>query len=100
MKRFRVEMSARAQEDLIEIHGAIHLLNPKAAERILRDIEMRIDSLVDMPERGFRRSQLDPDMRIVIEGEYLIMYRVEGGRVNIVRIVFGKRDLARLEFGE
>ncbi len=96
--KFRVQLTERAEEDLIDIHSAIAKLNPQSADRILMQIDGRLNALADMPERGFRRPHIREDLRIVVEGDYLIFYRIDGASVQIVRIVYARRDLLKLEF--
>ena len=97
VSKFRVQITRQAEEDLIEIHSAIAKLNPQGADRMLFKIEERMNALVDYPERGFRRPHIRKDLRIVVEGDYLIFYRVEESSVHIVRVVYGRRDLLKLE---
>ena len=98
MAQFRVRLTERAEEDLIEIHSAIEKLNPQSADRILLQIERRLNALAEMPERGFRRPHISEDLRIVVEGEYLVFYKIKSAYVQIVRIVYGRRNLLNLEF--
>ena len=95
--KYRVQLTERAEEDLIEIHSAIAKLNPQSADRILLKIEERLNALADMPERGFRRPNISYDLRIVVEGDYLLFYRVDEASVHIVRVVYGRRNLLKLE---
>lgn len=96
MSRRSIKLTALAAEDLIGIQQAIAKLNPFSADRILLKIEARIATLCEFPDRGFRRPRLDPDMRIVIEGNYLVMYKADELAVTIVRVVYGRRDLSNI----
>jgi toxin ParE1/3/4 len=45
---------------------------------------------------GPERPEITPDARMLVEGDYLILYRVRPDGVDIVRIVHGARKLAEL----
>ena len=95
-RRFRVSLTAQAEEDLIAIWLAIAEKNPPAADRLLMLLDERIDSLVEYPDRGPPRPELGRDMRILVEGDYLVIYRAQKSGVTVVRVIHGARDLRRL----
>jgi toxin ParE1/3/4 len=93
----------QAREDLIEIYIYIGLDNPSAAERIFDALEARVKLLADNPRLGARRPEIRPSTRMLVEGEYLVLYEThpdsdEDGidAVEIVRIVDGRRNLKNL----
>jgi toxin ParE1/3/4 len=101
--RVALRWSRQAREDLLEIYVAIGIDNARAAERIYDRLERRAEILREQPRLGPRRTDIRPTMRVLVESPYLIFYetvpdedskRVE--RVEIVRVVDGRRDLARL----
>ena len=66
-------------------------------------LERRTEILRDQPRLGPRRSDIRPSMRMLVENLYLILYETtpdtdDGpiGRVEIVRVIDGRRDLAGL----
>ena len=92
-----------AREDLIEIYTYIGLDNPSAAERIFDAVEAKVLMLVDNPRLGVRRSEIRSSTRMLVEGQYLILYEThpdcdEGciDVLEIVRIVDGRRNLKNL----
>jgi toxin ParE1/3/4 len=93
--RFRVQIQKVAAEDLIGIWETIAVQNPPAADKLLRKLDQRIDSLFDMPERGVPRDDLSPGVRILIEGKYLIFYRVQNSKVVVLRVIHGAKDLSK-----
>ncbi len=93
---FRVQVKAEAEEDLIEIWGDIAQHNPIAADNYLKLLGDNIDSLFDMPERGSLRDDLLPNVRVLVEGKYLIFYRVNGKAVEVLRVLHGARDLSQI----
>ena len=65
-------------------------------------MESKVDLLVGHPRLGVRRPEIQRSVRILMEGPYLILYEThpdtdEGPieRVEIVRVVDGRRDLSR-----
>ncbi|MGH6854275.1 MAG: type II toxin-antitoxin system RelE/ParE family toxin [Aestuariivirga sp.] len=96
MKRFRVRLSARAEEDLIDIWFAIAADSPANADRFLDRLNERIDSLADFPERGASRPEIGKGVRFLVEGNHLILYRAQVAGVEAVRIVHGARELRDL----
>jgi toxin ParE1/3/4 len=94
--------SPQAREDLLDIYVYIGVENPVAAERLYSAIEAAIGRLAKHPRLGVRRPSIFPSTRVLIEGPYLILYEndpdTEEGplnRIEIVRIVDGRRDLTR-----
>ena len=74
-----------------------------AGERIYDRIEARTRILSVQPRLGPRRGDVRPSMRVLVESPYLIFYETipdtDSGpveKVEIVRVVDGRRDLPRL----
>jgi len=93
----------QAREDLIDIYTCIGLDNPSAAERIFNTIEAKAKLLTEYPRLGVRRPDIRPTTRILIEGQYLILYETHPesdeddiNTAEIVRIVDGRRNLKSL----
>jgi toxin ParE1/3/4 len=93
MKRFRVRLTARAEEDLIGIWFSIAGESPVNAGRFLDVLNERIDMLSHSPDRGVARPEIGKGVLMLIEGNYLILYRVNSSNVEIVRVIHGARDL-------
>jgi toxin ParE1/3/4 len=93
LKRYPIIKSGEAAEDLIEIWAAISAKNPPAADSYLHRLQRRMDVLETMPERGVPRYDLLPALRMLVEGNYLIFYRFDGTKVDILRVLHGARDL-------
>jgi toxin ParE1/3/4 len=101
--RPKLEWTARAYEDLVEIYSTIALDNADAAERLLATIEQRVKSLVEHPRMGTRRPEIAESARVLVQGIYLVLYELHPDtnsgpvdEVEIVRVVHGMRDLSRL----
>jgi toxin ParE1/3/4 len=101
--RPKLEWTARAYEDLVEIYSTIAVDNEDAAERLLAAIEQRVKSLVDHPRMGSRRPEIAKSARVLVQGAYLVLYELHPDsdrgpvdEVEIVRVVRGMRDVSRL----
>jgi toxin ParE1/3/4 len=93
---FRVQVNIEAEEDLIDIWSDIAEHNPIAADKYVKRLGDRIDSLFDMPERGSKRDDLQAALRMLVEGNYLIFYRVTERNVEVVRVIHGSRDISKI----
>ncbi|WP_219821280.1 type II toxin-antitoxin system RelE/ParE family toxin [Methylobacter tundripaludum] len=91
-----IQRTAQAEEDLIEIWIYIAQDNPRAADRVLDDIEQRFHALADNPLMGRLRSDIAPELRYFVVGSYLILYRTAEDGIQIVRVIHGARDLPHL----
>jgi toxin ParE1/3/4 len=95
--------SPQARNDLLDIYIIIGSDNPVAAERLYDAIEVKAEALSHYPRLGRRRPDIRTGMRMLVEGPYLILFEThpdtnEGpvDRVEIVRVVDGRRDLTNL----
>ena len=93
----------QARLDLLDIYEIIGLDNPMAAERFYDLVEARARNLIEHPRLGPRRWDIRPTARMLVEGAYLILFGThpdtdEGpvDRVEIIRVVDGRRNLASL----
>lgn len=91
----KLNLSRKAEADLDEIWFAIALNNRSAADRLLDRFAYRMAMLEDFPEMGPARPELGEGARALVEGNYLIIYRLVSGVVEIVRVVHGARDLSK-----
>ena len=95
MKR-AVRFRPAAEADLDEIWLTVALNDIRAADRVIDAIRDRVLPLSEFPELGPQRPELAPGMRVLVEGNYLILYRIAEGAIDIVRVVHGSRELAAL----
>jgi toxin ParE1/3/4 len=89
----------RAQEDLIEIRDYIERDAPQTAQRFVDKLISKIERLEDSPEMGVvpRDEYLCArGYRVLIEGEYLIFYKVSSHQVRIYRVLHGRRKYRHL----
>ena len=92
----RVTVTPRAETDLEEIWLTLALENPSAADKLLRRIASKLERLAEFPEMGSSRPEVAPSAKILVEGNYLILYEPAGNDIEVVRVVHGARDLRDL----
>jgi toxin ParE1/3/4 len=94
---FKVHFRPAARPDLFSLYGFIapHSGRGRAGHYIDR-IEAACQRLATFPERGTRRDDLAPGLRIIgFERRATIMFRIEPDRVEIVRVLYGGRNIPR-----
>jgi len=92
-----ITLKKRAILDLDEIWFSIARDDIAAADKLLDTLKARADQLILFPKLGPLRDDLFPDTRILVEGKYLIFYRLQKSTIDILRIVHGARDLSDLD---
>lgn len=93
----RVVISAPAANDLRNIGDYIAADSPARARRFIAVLKERCFSLALHPFRGKPAPEVGLDVRMLIVGNYLILYRVQNEIVMIDRLVHGARDIAGLD---
>ena len=90
-----VVVAPRAEAELRAIWLAIARENPPAADRVLLAIDEKISRLKEYPDLGVRRNDISQGARILIEGNYLLLYehRKDQDVVDIISIIDGRREL-------
>jgi len=91
----KVEISARAEEDLAMIWGFIAADNLAAANRTLRRIDTACSSYAHQPELGEFRPELGSDILCFTVGLYVIYYHPCGTGIEVARVLHGARDVGR-----
>ena len=91
----RIEFSPEALGDLIDLYD--YIAGRDGAERAIGYID-RIEeccrSLSVFPDRGVRRDDLRPGLRILgFERRAVIALHIEANTVRILRILYGGRDV-------
>jgi len=99
----QVHWTARARGDLLDIYLAIAIENRSAAQAVFDRLRARVSVLPDHPRLGPRRDDIRLGLRVLVERPYLLVYRLTPdfddqrvARIDIIRVVDGRRDLARL----
>jgi toxin ParE1/3/4 len=96
----RVSQSQRARADLLDIWLEIATDDPAAADRLYDRLERRVGILETFPEAGPSRPEIAPEARVLVEGSYLILYRIRTKDVQVVRVLHGARDIDEALFAE
>lgn len=91
-----VHYSQGAKQDLLDIWLWIARDNPGLADAVLDRIEQRTSKLSQHREIGMARPEIGEGARGLVIERWLVLYRLIDGGVQVVRIVDGARDLARL----
>ena len=91
----RVEFSPEALGDLIDLYDYIAVGDgPERAIGYIERIENCCRNLSTFPDRGTRRDDLRPGLRILgFERRAVIAFQATAGTVTILRILYGGRDL-------
>lgn len=89
----KVRISETAEADELEIWTTIALDNLAAADRITDRLYAARAHLAQFPEIGQRRDDLRPGVRHWVIAPYVMLYRIEGDTVEILRVVDGRREL-------
>jgi toxin ParE1/3/4 len=91
-----VIFAPKARSDLDSIWLYVAAETPLAADRLIDRIHARCQNLAVHPRLGPARPEIAADARTLVEGDYLILYRVRAEDVDIVRVVHGAREIAGL----
>lgn len=101
MKKYNVEYSKESKQDLIGIKQYIkyNLQEPEIAQKLISKIRKEINDLKDNPEIY---AIIDDDIikkieiRKMIVDNYIVFYRINNNKVQIVRIMYGRRNWINL----
>ena len=91
-------LSSRALSDLGSIVDYLSNVNPKAALRLVDKFEERWELLATQPRSGFLRQDLGPDLREVVVGEYLSIYRLDDNDIEVLRVLHDRRNITAGDF--
>jgi toxin ParE1/3/4 len=86
-------LTPEALQDLNAIWDYVGADNPRAADALIAQLLRTCELLAQSPRLGRRRDDLAPDLRSHPVGNYLIFYRLHADVVQIVRFLYGGRDL-------
>ena len=101
MVKYNIEYSKESKQDLIGIKQYIkyNLQEPETAQKLISKIRNEINNLKHNPEI---HSIIDDDLikkieiRKLIVNNYIIFYRIKKDNIEIVRIMYGKRNWINL----
>lgn len=91
-------VSRRAEEELRQIWRYIASENPEAADRLLLRIDDKLQRLRDFPSIGSQRDDIRPGFRMLVEGNYLLLYEYDAANdaIELVAVIDGRQDLTEL----
>jgi plasmid stabilization system protein ParE len=96
-ERYRVRWAPVAIDDVIAIIEHIARDNPGPADQLFDKLKARTNSLERLPDRGRVVPELQAlgvrFLRELVIAPYRVLYRIEGGNVNIVAVFDGRRNL-------
>ena len=92
-----VKFSPEAESDIVAVYGYIcnKLVNKIAAVNTVNKILETVGVLSEFPQSGkvfYLPDNSETVYRYLVIDDYLAFYTVEGEQVNIVRIIYGKRN--------
>ena len=96
MQKYRVDITKVAESDIWDIFRYVASDNESSAKKLITEIERQIDSLEQFPLRCpvIPESQdLGTEYRHIIYGNYRTVFRIEGYRVIILRVIHGAQLL-------
>jgi toxin ParE1/3/4 len=95
-RKYRVDIAARAQRDIIEIWERISKDSPRTADRFIEALFEHTRTLERIPERCpliKENDFLKRAYRHLLYKKYRILFRLQGNLVYVVRVIHGARLL-------
>ena len=101
----KLRLTPEAVDDLLEIKTYISnkLQNPVAAENTILRIMTSLRLLTQHAEAGpsvEAATGYKTDLRLLVCGNYIAIYRIDGKTISVARVFNGRQDYLRLLFGE
>ena len=101
MKKYNIEYSKDSKQDLIGIKQYIkyNLQEPETAQKLISKIRKEINNLKNNPE--IYAIIVDDiikklEIRKLIVDNYIIFYKIQNNNIQIVRIMYGRRNWMNL----
>lgn len=95
MSERQLFFSPKSKQDLDDIWDYLADFSEESADRQIDRIVEKCCFLLTMPLIGLERDDLLEGLRRVLEGNYVIFYRVFEERVEIIRILQNRQDFKR-----
>jgi|HubBroStandDraft_6_1064221.scaffolds.fasta_scaffold273796_3 toxin ParE1/3/4 len=97
MKKLKISFRPLAEADLFRVYRYIaREAGPQVAGAYIDRIEATCKALETFPERGARRDDIRPGLRIIgFERRATIVFETNGAEVVIVRIFYGGQNWER-----
>lgn len=99
----KINFTPEALDDMRGIKAYItdELCSEQSAINAIQKIMKRIRQLADFPEIGALLSSVisfDVPYRFLVCGNYTVFYKVENENVNIVRVLYSRRNFLKILF--
>ena len=91
-------LSRCAKEDLLEIWEYIAVHDEMAADRYVDNLRHRAMELLDYPELGRARDEIQPGIRSLLSRNHLLFYRIQPNEIQILRTLHGSMDLPHQDY--
>lgn len=93
------ELSSEADQDIEEIYDyAEQQYGTDRAVEYTLDLEFLFERIVQNPELGTKRDEIQSELRSFPKAQHIVFYRILPDRIRIVRVIHGSRDFSR-QFG-
>jgi len=92
----RVRFTEAVADDLEEIYDYIANDSLAAADKVFMRLQKCWQLLAENPGIGRKRDNLEPNLRSIAEGSYVIFYHTISSGIELVRIVHSSRDMERV----
>lgn len=86
-------ISASARADLLELWVYVAEDSSEQADRVLERVLEVAEKLGEWPEMGRARNELRVGIRSLVVGSHVLFYRVTENRLEVVRVLHGRRDV-------
>ncbi len=93
---YEPRLTELAEADLDELWEYIAGNNPDAADRMVDAVLEGSRMHVRFPGMGQNRDDLQPGLRCFVVSPYVVFYRPEEDTIEVLRILHGARDIARV----
>ncbi|OJF94502.1 hypothetical protein AX760_09490 [Pararhizobium antarcticum] len=97
-KRFR--LSRLASRDLVEIYKFIAEKNPIAADRLVDELQQKIERFASLGMTGVSREEFREGLRAFFYKNYIIYFRSADSDILVLRIRHGKQKNRADDFPE
>lgn len=94
----RVKRSNLAKADLLAVWGYVAGDSPRAADKLLKEIDKKLALYARKPDIGRRRLELGLDLRSFPHGNYVVSYRPSPDGIEVVRVLSAYQDVSGLSF--
>lgn len=92
----RLTQRPRARADVLEIWVHIAQDSVTATDRWVSQLDEKLQLLLEHPQLGRARSEIQHGLRAFPFGDYLIFYAAVVGGIEIIRVLHGARDIRKL----